>query len=68
MTSPGQIEEIRQLVNRLAGADRSAAIAIHAILTEADDTGFASVNRVAIRFRDDFLDSLDDILKDEPKQ
>ena len=25
---------------------------------EADDTGFAPVNQVAIRFRDDFLDSL----------
>ena len=58
MTGPGEIEEIRQLVNKLAGADRSAAFAIHAILTEADDTGFAPVNRVAIRFRDDFLDSL----------
>lgn len=58
MTGPREIEEIRQLVNKLAGADRSAAFAIHAILTEADDTGFASVNRVAIRFRDDFLDSL----------
>ena len=58
MTGPGEIEEIRQLVNRLAGADRSAAFALHAILTEADDTGFAPVNQVAIRFRDDFLDSL----------
>ena len=58
MTGPGEIEEIRQLVNRLAGADRSAAFAIHAVLTEADDTGFAPVNQVAIRFRDDFLDSL----------
>lgn len=58
MTTPGATEEIRELVNRLAGADRSAAFAIHAILTEADDTGFAPVNSVAIRFRDDFLDSL----------
>jgi lipopolysaccharide export system ATP-binding protein len=58
MTDQGEIAEIRELVNRLAGADRSAAFALHAILTEADDTGFAPVNRVAIRFRDDFLDSL----------
>jgi hypothetical protein len=50
--------DIRALVNRLAGVDRSAAFALHAILSEADDTGFAPVNRVAIRFRDDFLDSL----------
>jgi lipopolysaccharide export system ATP-binding protein len=58
MTDPGGTTEIRELVNRLAGADRSAAFAIHAILTEADDTGFAPVNRIAIRFRDDFLDTL----------
>ncbi|HEX6941692.1 MAG TPA: ATP-binding cassette domain-containing protein, partial [Gemmatimonadaceae bacterium] len=57
MTEPGAAE-IRDLVNRLAGADRSAAFALHAILSEADDSGFAPVNRVAIRFRDDFLDSL----------
>jgi lipopolysaccharide export system ATP-binding protein len=51
-------DEIRDLVNKLAGGDRSAAFALHAILSEADDEGFALVNRVAIRFRDDFLDSL----------
>jgi lipopolysaccharide export system ATP-binding protein len=51
-------DEIQDLVNKLAGGDRSAAFALHAILSEADDAGFALVNRVAIRFRDDFLDSL----------
>lgn len=50
--------QIRDLVNRIAGGDRSAAFALHAILSEADEAGFAPVNRVAIRFRDDFLDSL----------
>jgi lipopolysaccharide export system ATP-binding protein len=53
-----QRAEIRELVEKLAGGDRSAAFALHAILSEADDTGFVPVNRVAIRFRDDFLDSL----------
>jgi lipopolysaccharide export system ATP-binding protein len=57
MTGPGA-PEIRELVNRLAGGDRSAAFALHAILSEADETGTATTNRVAIRFRDDFLDSL----------
>jgi lipopolysaccharide export system ATP-binding protein len=57
VTNPGGAE-IRELVNRLAGADRSAAFALHAILSEADESGYAPVNRVAIRFRDDFLDSL----------
>jgi lipopolysaccharide export system ATP-binding protein len=50
--------QIRDLVNRIAGGDRSAAFALHAVLSEADETGFTPVNRVAIRFRDDFLDSL----------
>jgi lipopolysaccharide export system ATP-binding protein len=58
VTGPSASSEIRALVDRLAGADRSAAFALHAILSEADDAGFAAVNRVAIRFRDDFLDSL----------
>jgi lipopolysaccharide export system ATP-binding protein len=51
-------QDIRVLVDRLAGGDRSAAFALHAILSEADEAGFAPVNRIAIRFRDDFLDSL----------
>ena len=58
MTASGGGGEIRELVDRLAGADRSVAFALHAILSEADDSGYAPVNRVAIRFRDDFLDSL----------
>lgn len=53
-----QNPDIREIVDRLAGGDRSAAFALHAILSEADDSGFAPVNRIAIRFRDDFLDSL----------
>ena len=57
MTDP-QRSDVRELVEKLAGGDRSAAFALHAILSEADDVGFAAVNKVAIRFRDDFLDSL----------
>jgi lipopolysaccharide export system ATP-binding protein len=58
MTTQDSNAEIRAFVDKLAGADRSVSFALHAILSEADDTGFAPVNRVAIRFRDDFLDSL----------
>ena len=36
MTDPQQ-SDIRELVDRLAGGDRSAAFALHAILSEADD-------------------------------
>ncbi|HEX9563671.1 MAG TPA: LPS export ABC transporter ATP-binding protein [Gemmatimonadaceae bacterium] len=57
MTDPASAE-LRDLVHRLAGGDRSAAFALHAVLTEADDSGQASLNGVAIRFRDDYLESL----------
>ena len=57
MTDPLK-QNISAIVERLAGGDRSAAFALHAILSEADEAGFAPVNRIAIRFRDDFLDSL----------
>jgi lipopolysaccharide export system ATP-binding protein len=57
MTTPPN-DDLRALVARLAGGDRSAAFALHAILSEADDTGLAMVNAVAIRFRDDYLESL----------
>jgi lipopolysaccharide export system ATP-binding protein len=57
MTTPPN-DDLRALVARLAGGDRSAAFALHAILSEADETGLATVNAVAIRFRDDYLESL----------
>jgi lipopolysaccharide export system ATP-binding protein len=58
MTAPDRNADVRAFVDKLAGADRSAAFALHAILSEADDGGFAPIDRLAIRFRDDFLDSL----------
>ncbi|HSA55972.1 MAG TPA: LPS export ABC transporter ATP-binding protein [Gemmatimonadaceae bacterium] len=48
----------RELLEQLAGNDRSIAFALHALLSEADASGFATLDRVAIRFRDDYLDSL----------
>jgi hypothetical protein len=55
--SGGARRKIRELVNRLAGEDRSAAFAIHDHPhTEADDTGICRRSTaIAIRFRDDFL-------------
>ncbi len=58
MNTPDRGADVRALVDRLAAGDRSNAFALHAIVTEADETGSAAVNRVAIRFRDDFLESL----------
>ncbi len=56
MTEPSG--DVRNLLIELAQGDRSAALALHAILTECDGTGSASLNRVAHRFRDNYLDSL----------
>lgn len=54
MTTP----DATDIVTRLAAGDRSAAFALHAIFSSADDTGFVTVNDVAIRFRDDYIESL----------
>jgi len=56
MTAPA--DGFRELVERLSGGDRSTAMSLHAILSETDDSGTATLNQVAIRFRDDYLDSL----------
>jgi lipopolysaccharide export system ATP-binding protein len=48
----------RDLLIQLARTDRSAAFALHSIIAEANDAGTATLNRVAIRFRDEYLASL----------
>ena len=58
MTAPFDGDTAHELVRRYAGSDRSAAFALHAILTGAGDDGFAGLTDVAIRFRDDYLESL----------
>jgi lipopolysaccharide export system ATP-binding protein len=47
-----------QLVDHLARGDRSIAYAIHSLLSAADDRGVATLDRVALVFRDDYLSSL----------
>jgi lipopolysaccharide export system ATP-binding protein len=44
-----------ELLAAVAGTDRSAALALHAILSAADDAGVASLSEVARRYRDDHL-------------
>lgn len=58
MTEPFDGDSAHDLVRRFAAGDRSAAFALHAILSEADEAGFATLKGVAIRFRDDYLESL----------
>ncbi len=48
----------RDLVEHIAAGDRSLALALHALLVSADAGGQAVFNNVAMRYRDDYLDSL----------
>ena len=46
------------LVDALAHGDRSIGFALHSLLMAADDVGVASLNRVAVVYRDDYLAAL----------
>ena len=48
----------RGVAERLAGGDRSVALALIALIGAADDRGGASFNDVAVHYRDDYLASL----------
>jgi lipopolysaccharide export system ATP-binding protein len=49
---------LQQIVDRLAKGDRSAALALHAIVLVADRTGTATFNDVAVQYRNDHLAAL----------
>ena len=49
---------VRRLLEQRLGGDRSAAFALHSLLTEADADGSATIDRMAVRFRDDYLETL----------
>jgi lipopolysaccharide export system ATP-binding protein len=57
VTSPGN-SRAHQLIDQLARGDRSIAFAIHSLLSASDVDGTASLDRVAMVFRDDYLSSL----------
>jgi lipopolysaccharide export system ATP-binding protein len=46
---------IRALIEHFAPGDRSPVLALHALITAADDAGTATLNDVAIRYREDHL-------------
>jgi lipopolysaccharide export system ATP-binding protein len=48
-------ERVRQALQRLAAADRSTLLGLHAILRAADDSGVANLHDAAIRYREDIL-------------
>jgi lipopolysaccharide export system ATP-binding protein len=49
---------IREIISNLSGDERSMAIALAAIIREADLAGSAPFHNVVIRYRDEFLRSL----------
>jgi lipopolysaccharide export system ATP-binding protein len=49
---------VQALVTRVSGGDRSTALALHALISTASDNGEADLNRVAITYRDDYLEDL----------
>lgn len=55
MTVPAISPRLQALVERLANGDRSTALALHALICAADDAGGATLNDVAICYRNDHL-------------
>jgi lipopolysaccharide export system ATP-binding protein len=47
-----------ELIEQLARNDRSLAHAVHSLLSAADDSGRASIDNVAVIYRDDYLATL----------
>jgi lipopolysaccharide export system ATP-binding protein len=58
MTDPSTPPALQALVDRLAKGDRSAALALHALICAADDSGSATFNDVAVQYRNDHLAAL----------
>jgi lipopolysaccharide export system ATP-binding protein len=55
MTSPVIPPRLQSLVERLANGDRSTALALHALICAADDTGIATFDEFAVCYRNDHL-------------
>src|SRR6185503_12710523 len=50
--------ELQAILDQLGRADRSPALALHALLIAADDQGVANFNNAATIYREDHLDTL----------
>ncbi len=55
MTLPYITPRLQDLIDRLANGDRSTALALHAVICAADDTGSAIFDEVAVCYRNDHL-------------
>jgi lipopolysaccharide export system ATP-binding protein len=49
-------QRLEQIIGRLSQGNRSTALALHALICAADDTGTAIFNDVATCYREDYLD------------
>ena len=58
MNEPPSPSMLQSLVERLAHGDRSAALALHAVIYAADPTGSVTFNDAAVQYRNDHLDAL----------
>jgi lipopolysaccharide export system ATP-binding protein len=59
---------LARLVDRLAHGDRSTTLALHAIITAADDSGAATIDRIAEVYREDHLADLRAAGKDAERE
>jgi len=51
-------QHTKQLIDQVTRGDRSTALALHALLTAADESGTVEFDRAAIAYRDDHLAAL----------
>jgi lipopolysaccharide export system ATP-binding protein len=58
MADSPHTEPSRKRVEELAGGDRSLAFGLHALITSANADGYAALHETAIRFREDYLESI----------
>jgi lipopolysaccharide export system ATP-binding protein len=64
----GHEADTQAIAERMSSGDRSAALALSALIGVADDAGSASFNAVAVRYRDDYLQALRDEGRDVDRE
>ena len=68
MTAPIYSDVIASLLAHAAGDERSSVLALEALVRIADDTGSATLNDIAIGYRDEYLRTLREEGKDAQRE
>ncbi len=68
MTAPIYSDVIASLLAHAAGDERSSVLALEALVRLADDTGAATLNDIAIGYRDEYLRTLREEGKDAQRE